>query len=108
MRIVGLPLFLIATSLANAQAKSPDPVVRTAPVVVEEKLLTESPATVRRLELARVSRAPPTTPTLPPPSNPPAPPAPPPPRRHPPPTPPISSSRRTTRTRSTTPTPSAV
>jgi iron complex outermembrane recepter protein len=53
MRIAGFSLTLLAAaSLASAQSKSPDPVIRVAPVVVEEKLLTESPATVTRFELS--------------------------------------------------------
>lgn len=40
-------------TISNAQSRlSPDPVVRVAPMVVEERLLTESPATVTRFEFA--------------------------------------------------------
>src|SRR6266700_1094911 len=46
-----LPVIL---SFARAQTKQPDPVIQAAPVVVEEKLLTDSPATVTRFELVNV------------------------------------------------------
>lgn len=65
MRIACSSLILLAaTSLASAQSKSPEPVVRVAPVVVEEKLLTESPATVTRFELSGLAQAELTTPKL--------------------------------------------
>jgi iron complex outermembrane receptor protein len=59
-----VPSFLVALTFASAQTKQPDPVVRVAPVVVEEKLLTESPATVTRFELASLPQAELTTPKL--------------------------------------------
>lgn len=65
MRIARLSLVLIAAaSLARAQSKSSEPVVPVAPVIVEEKLLTDSPATVTRFELSGVTQAELTTPKL--------------------------------------------
>ncbi|HEX2854389.1 MAG TPA: TonB-dependent receptor [Opitutaceae bacterium] len=59
-----VPSFLVALNFASAQTKQPDPVIRVAPVVVEEKLLTESPATVTRFELSSLPQAELTTPKL--------------------------------------------
>src|SRR3954464_13927931 len=63
------PRLLVASfavlTLARAQMTAPTgPVVPVAPVVVEEKLLTESPATVTRFELREVSQTELTTPKL--------------------------------------------
>jgi iron complex outermembrane recepter protein len=57
---------LVALKLSGAQVSAPasDPVVRVAPVVVEEKLLTESPATVTRFELSSLPQTELTTPKL--------------------------------------------
>src|SRR6266700_5186856 len=54
----------VLVSFASAQSKSPDPVVEAATVIVEGKLLTDSPATVTRFELAGVPQAELTTPQL--------------------------------------------
>lgn len=67
MRIAcrSLPLPLIALTIASAQTQAPiEPVVRVAPVVVEEKLLTESPATVTRFEFSALPQSELTTPKL--------------------------------------------
>ena len=67
MRIIRcLPpaLFLAVLPFASAQTRPPEPVVRVAPVVVEEKLLTESPATVTRFELSALPQSEISTPQL--------------------------------------------
>lgn len=56
-------LFIAAAS-ANAQVQPAGPVVQGAPVIVAEKLLTESPATVTRFELSTSPQAELTTPKL--------------------------------------------